>query len=161
MTATFRAVGPVEVPFFRDPGGKTIERDGLKAFWAKARCADDTGVYVFAVRTGRGALIPYYVGRTFRSFAKETFTNDKLLKYMRALNKEGHGTPVVFFLKELGVGAVNKAAIKALELEYINYGFAVNPSIENDRGIQNPVYEIESFGTRDASVRSLRRTFQL
>ena len=97
MTAKFEIIGPVEAPYSRTRNGRLFDSDKVKAFWASATCEKDSGVYIFCIRTARGKVVPWYVGRTYRSFTKETFTNDKKLKYSEAMIKNGQGTPVLFF----------------------------------------------------------------
>lgn len=60
------------------------------------------GVYIFAIRNGRGAGVPWYVGinegKGKSSLYREALTTDKLRKYARALAEESAGTALLYFL---------------------------------------------------------------
>lgn len=60
------------------------------------------GVYIFAIRKGRGAGVPWYVGinegKHKSSLYREALTTDKLRKYARALAEEITGSALLYFL---------------------------------------------------------------
>lgn len=72
-------------------------KDKLPEFWQREgpnAWAESVGVYVFAVRTGPGKLIPYYVGQTSKSFQDEVFVARNMRKYLRLLIDMKNAGPV-------------------------------------------------------------------
>ena len=129
--ASFKVVGPVEVPTISGKGGKSVKMSGLKQFWLDAGCGDKVGCYVFAIRHGRGTM-PHYAGRTAYKFSSECFQHHKLSNYHRALTTVAKGTPVMFFVVLTPTkGPKNTKAIKALEERLIGLGMRRNPNMAN------------------------------
>ncbi len=132
--ASFSIVGPIDIPTITRPGGKAIDRDRLDDFWADANCGGRVGCYVFGIRHGRGTL-PYYAGRTMKSFATECFQPHKLTKYHDALTHIRRGTPVMYFVVlEATRGRPNRNAIRALEERLIGLGIRRNQQMGNVSG---------------------------
>jgi hypothetical protein len=92
------------------------------------------GVYVFAVRKGRGAGTPWYVGlnegKSQSSLHRESLTNDKLRKYARALAEEDAGSALLYFLSPEDRRSDN---IPLLEEFLIWLGRQRNPRLLNSR----------------------------
>ncbi len=144
----FRVLGPYKIPVEIGPGGRVVDRAKLQAFWAQNGQATNKGCYVFAVRGSRSTT-PWYVGKTTRGFASEAFTEHKLNKYSQAFIHVRKGTPILFLLvSQQRKGKPNGRAISALELDLINAAFQVNDRLQNDRGIEAPIYEIEGIGSQ-------------
>jgi hypothetical protein len=162
----YRVEGPFEVPFVRRGNVKNLLRADLQS------CLGDFGAergcYVFALRGSRGALMPFYVGKTARTFAAECFTDNKLVKYNEVLFNETHGTPVMLLVvaERSRRGAFNGKALSALEEYLIGLGLQANPEIKNIRGTRqfDPPFQIEkvhvpSQGRVSSSVMAFKKTF--
>lgn len=130
----FKPHGPYQLidPVLR-LAGKTREVVGkeLRKWLADQPFGTGRGVYIFALRTGRGTK-PWYVGKTWGSFAVECSQAHKLLKYQRsmALSK---GTPLLFLLVDPSKKKANRRAIKMLEEELIAWAYERNPRLVNDQ----------------------------
>ena len=154
----FRILGPYKLPIDVGPGGRVIDRTKLPALWAQNGQGHNKGCYVFAIRGGR-STIPWYVGKTTRGFASEAFTDHKQNKYSHALIHVKKGTPILFLLvSQQKKGKPNGKAIGELELDLINAAFQVNDLLQNDRGIDAPIYEIEGIGSQGKPSKA-RQTF--
>ena len=128
---------------------KIIDRERLSEFWRQVDSGGRRGVYVFGIRASRGWK-PLYVGQTRKQTFKaridqHTQTNGDFNNMLKGIKK---GTPVLFLLGSVGRGKTNKSAIDELEIEFINYAFARNRNLHNDRGIRKPKYVIKGFGSR-------------
>ncbi len=138
----FKVVGPLKVKIEILRAGRAVEpRD----FWKDhPQHEGEKGVYVFAVKPPRtDANVPWYVGKASKTFGQEVFTDRNQLKYNRALARYGRGTAVLFLvIHPSGKGKTNRKHIGEIEDFFINQGFAVNPDIENDRGIKRPAWAI-------------------
>ena len=60
---------------------------------------DKMGVYVFCIRAS--GTLPWYVGKTQRSLAKEILDADKMVKYNDLLHTRRRGVPCFYFLAPL------------------------------------------------------------
>ncbi len=88
------------------------------------------GVYVYALRAGRG-YTPIYVGKATKSFKQECFTPDKIARHYSKSFGE-FGTPVMFFLvPETGRSAKTDLLISKLEKAVIRAGVNKNPDLSN------------------------------
>mgnify|MGYP001560557112 CR=1 FL=1 len=141
MPLVFVPEGPFEVPVEHLPRGRRIAASRqMREFWE--RVGDDIagakGVYLFAMRAGRG-FTPYYVGKAARQpFLRECYTPDKRNKFNAALAHQ-RGTPVIIFLPSpLRRGRTNLPAIAALEQEMIQYGYEKNPRLLNIHHASDP-----------------------
>lgn len=130
----FKPHGPFELG---DPvvrlAGKTREVVGkeMRRWLASQPQGGARGVYLFALRTGRG-VIPWYVGKTWASFSAECSQAHKLLKYQRAMALS-KGTPVLYLLVDPSSRKANRRAIKMLEEELIAWAYERNPRLVNDQ----------------------------
>ncbi|MCP3167349.1 hypothetical protein [Myxococcus qinghaiensis] len=131
----FEVHGPFEVPLEPGKHGKMVARD-LSGFWTGVGDVRwMRGVYVFAMRAGRG-YTPLYVGKAAeQSFEDETFALHKLAHhYGPTLLDYKRGQPVMFFIAHpLSRGAVNKRLIDQVETFMIDAASAKNPSLSNVR----------------------------
>jgi hypothetical protein len=102
---------------------------------------------VFGIRAGKGSK-PLYVGQV----KKQTFKKrvEQHIKYAGDFNSmlKGikKGTPILFLIGRVGKGKSSNSAIDELDIELINYAFARNPNLHNDRGIKRPKYIVAGFG---------------
>ncbi|HEY1682125.1 MAG TPA: hypothetical protein VGF98_10850 [Candidatus Tumulicola sp.] len=126
--ATFVPLGPFRLPIAKMPHGRRIDKDRMRTFFEESKCADDRGVYVFTLRTSRGAEYPYYVGHTLNDFASECFQPHKIEKYNDILARH-RGTAWMYFLAL--ESKYNEKAIKALEVTFIGLGMERNPRMRN------------------------------
>ena len=106
----------------------------LDAFWDEiGEHRHDVGVYVFAIRAGKG-YTPIYVGKTARqSFESEVFTvTNRANHYNPALLGYERGVPVLFLLVHpRGKGKVNQRAIDQVETFFIDVASNKNPDLSN------------------------------
>jgi len=141
MPTTFKVVGPVEVRREGGKGGIITRQEGTD-FWARApeakTVAGQQGCYVFATRAGRG-YTPWYVGKTTNSMRGECFQPDKTQKYNEALQKAGHGRPMLFFVVRCSGarGRVPSAAIGDMEKQLIHDGLQKNDRLLNTHNRNN------------------------
>ena len=144
MTANFEVTGG-SLPHKTFPHGvKQLDNDTLTEFWDVANSASRRGVYVFGIRAAKGWR-PLYVGCTKEQTFKARIGQQRD-KFNAILARVGKGTPYLFLIGRVGKGRDSNAAIDDLEIEFINYAFAKNPDLENDRGIETPGYQVHGFG---------------
>src|SRR2546426_8425647 len=129
-------LGAFDVPI--DESARAITpQEGPEFFEEHPHLAARRGVYVFAMRAGKG-IMPWYVGKAARGFRGECFTLDKALKYTIAMNKQGKGTPVLFFvaLPLRKKGPTNTTVIAGVETFLIRAAKARNPDLLNKQGVK-------------------------
>jgi hypothetical protein len=148
MTATFK-VSFGEIKCKTGSKGKLIDKKCMSTFWDSVGSGDSRGVYVFGVRAPRG-FKPLYVGRTkkqnFRTrIGQHVQSSVGFNKMLVGVRK---GVPVLFIIARVGKGRSSNSAIDELESDFINYAFARNKYLHNDRGIKKPKYLIKGFGIR-------------
>lgn len=133
--ASYTVAGPFDVPIHKARAGRLVRTGEGRAFFATHfSYAKRRGVYVFAMRAGKGAT-PVYVGKATKSFGQECFTPHKLGKCNEALADYAKGTLVVYFLcAPAAAGRPPEAEIGALEQFFIQNGVEVNPDLLNVRG---------------------------
>jgi hypothetical protein len=168
MPVSYSVKGPFSLPFKRTGKVKILERKDVKG--CLAEWEDERGCYVFALRGSHGSIVPFYVGKTAKSFASECFTDHKLNKYNAVLHKHTHGAPIMLLVvaKTGERGAFNKTALRALEEYLIGLGLQANPDIKNISGTKRfePPFNIEkihtlSRGSIPASVKAFKRAFEI
>lgn len=94
----FEVDGPYDVPVYRGNASRIIrEEEGDLFFSDNEEIAERVGCCVFGMRAG-GGIIPYYVGKATKGFAKECFTPHKIAKYNTCLSDYRRGAPVMFFV---------------------------------------------------------------
>jgi hypothetical protein len=129
----FAVHGPFEVPFEPNKGGKMVAKD-LSALWDDVGAnRHGKGVYVFAVRAGKG-YTPIYVGKTdTQTFEGEAFTvTNRANHYNPALLDYDRGKAVLFLIVHpSGKGAVNKKFINEIETFMIDIASIKNPDLSN------------------------------
>lgn len=131
----FRVEGPFKIPLHpaKNKAAKLIA-ENLDKFWAQDGnlFANRIGCYVFGIRVGRN-IVPWYVGKTRKSFEQECFQKHKQDHYAKALADVLKGTPVMFFVTyPLGKpGKTNEQNIDELETFLIQLAIDVNPKIRN------------------------------
>jgi hypothetical protein len=147
MTAKFRTNGD-EIKCVTKWGNKRVDTEKLKEFWANLEeMKTRRGVYVFAVHASKGWK-PLYVGRTkkqtFRArIAQHANRTGRFNKILKRIKK---GKLWLFFIGRVGKGKRSNSAIDDLEIEFINYAFAGNKNLDNDRGLKKPKYQVKGFG---------------
>lgn len=149
MTAKFEvSAGPLNCTRPRGVN-KRIDETCLDKFWSDVGSADRRGVYVFGIHAGPGWK-PLYVGetikQTFRKRMDQHIKYEKYKNFNQMLQGIKKGTPWLFLIGRIGQGKIGKAAIEALELEYINHAYARNDDLYNDRKIRTPPYSVGGFG---------------
>ena len=132
----FEVHGPFKIKPTVMKGGKIIDSASVKHFWHLHE-TDKTksGVYVFAIRAGRG-IIPWYIGKTTKTFESEIFQYQKLTKYHSTLMSIERGTPVFLFVEYPRVkGKLSSSKIDQLETFLIRAGKMRNKQIRNDKKV--------------------------
>ncbi len=166
---TFTVHGPFEIPVKKGKGGKGIDKDKLSEFWSEIAnakgIADKNGCYVFSVRLSKGAIKPWYVGKTSSCFRAECFADHKRTKYDEVLRDYGACTPVLFLLVSSVPQAKNR--ISDLEKFFIDLAVTANPEIQQTKDVPRPewtipgVTESNGKGGVPTAVLSLRKAFGL
>jgi hypothetical protein len=141
--ASFEVHGPFEIVYENRKGGRTLVFD---QFWSKDAeahyLAEERGCYVFAIRN-RG-LTPIYVGKATKSFKQETFNATNRHKYNNGFSEYGKGTPLMYFVVHATQrGPTNAKQIAEVEDFLIQAGVATNPSLQNVKGAQQPLWSIK------------------
>ena len=165
----FKVYGPFSLEVEKRPGGRFLITSN---FWQSNNqlkpIESKTGVYIFVLKPSKSQkFIPYYVGKATKSFGGETFTNDKLLKYQRALSRfKKCSTALFFIVSPSHRGPVNEKHIKQIEDEFTEVGYLVNPDIENKQGTKQPSWSIggvvrSKTKKRSSSAKSFSEAFQL
>lgn len=137
--------GPYQVPLEPNKHGKMVAKD-LSGFWQKVDgLRHQNGVYVFAIRAGRG-FTPIYVGKAVKqSFEGEVFTTHKLAShYNPALLDYKKGQPVLFLIahpKTKGIISTAKL-IDEVETFLINVASTKNPQLSNEKKRTAPQWRI-------------------
>src|SRR5580693_4761451 len=98
MMTILDVVGPLEVPFYKGKGGRTIRDEDVETFWATNRhYKHRRGCYVFGRRAGKGYTLGY-VGLAVKNLGQEVFAHHKLSRYQQFLVEYASGTPILFFI---------------------------------------------------------------
>ena len=159
--------GPFKIPYEKRKGGRFLVLDD---FWTEesgaSQLAYERGVYVFAIRNGRG-IKPIYVGKATKTFQQETFNPSNRNKYSNGFSEYAKGLPMMYFVVHpRQKGKVNLKAIDEIEGFLIQAGVAKNPDLQNVRGTQRPKWSIKGVirtgkGKRNATETSFRTTFDI
>jgi hypothetical protein len=118
--------------------------DDLGEFWTqveqeKTGLCNAKGCYVFGIKTsGSPSIVPWYVGKTAKSFDDECFQPHKRVIYAKAISYYERATPYLFLISRLttsgalykGAGAV---ATNFLERHLISLVLQVNSDLLNNR----------------------------
>ena len=140
-------LGAIDVPYSISDQKKTkfIESKDGKRFWQSPQglaISAKSGVYVFAVRAGRG-FRPIYIGKATRSFKSEVFKAHQIHHYNIALANTGKGTPCVFFICAPGSRKkVSRKLCGEIETFFIQLAVQKNPHLRNDRKTSLPEWVI-------------------
>lgn len=130
MPAEFIVHEPIAFKPTKAKRGVVIDKASIESFWKTAHgdIGSMTGIYVFALRRGKG-YTPYYIGKADRqTFIAETFTPRNVNAYQDVVSKE-HGTPIFIFLERKSARGPNSAAaIKEIEKDLIAMAYAKNPN---------------------------------
>lgn len=129
MAVEFIVKGPYELVPLKAKKGILIDDNSVAAFWSGAApVANESGLYLFALRRGRG-YTPFYVGKADKqTFKQETFTPRNVNGYLQTIVQEP-GTPVFFFLcRSSKPGPLSSDALKELEKDLIGMAYAKNPN---------------------------------
>lgn len=137
MATDLEVFGPFEIPVDRQ---KRIDDEQGRAFWKNAAVhdlRDKQGCYFFAFRAGRG-FAPWYVGKASKGFEQETFSDNKLKLYGRAIARAGKGTPVLFFVAPQGAKKkIPTSELNDLERQMIQDALAENEALCNTQHTKN------------------------
>lgn len=129
----FAVRGPFYVHLEPNAGGKMVAKN-LDAFWDEVgEHRHDVGVYVFAIKAGKG-YTPVYVGKTAtQSFEYEAFTaTNRANHYNPALLGYKKGLPVLFLIiHPKGKGKTNRRAIDQVETFFIDVASIKNGGLSN------------------------------
>jgi hypothetical protein len=165
--AQFTVSGPHLVPVYLGNAGRIVRaNEGTQFFTSHPAYATHRGVYVFAIKAGRG-YTPQYVGKATKSFGQECFQPHKLAKCNEALADYAKGSLVLFLLSvQAQKGAPPTAEIGSLEDFLIQTGVSVNPDILNVRGTKQASWVIKglirsSAGKPPKAAVELKRAFKL
>lgn len=142
----FKIEGPFRVRGTPLVGGEYIDREDGARFWRQkglARLAQRYGCYVFAMGAGPGVM-PFYVGRTVKSFQQECFQPSKLNHYNKALRCVKKGRSVLFFVvAPRKKGQRNKRVVSSLERYLIQQAKARNHRLLNKQAVKLPKWGIQ------------------
>src|ERR1700722_5922784 len=127
-----------ELPTYKDEHVRHLDLKSLNEFWQG--CDPEhggmrNGCYVFGIRTKN--ITPWYVGKTWKGFKKETFNPYQQTKINQFIND--HGTPVVIFVFKKfkkHESAYSKEVIRSLERFLIQTAVAMNPELLNVHGVE-------------------------
>ena len=165
--ANYTVAGPFDVTVYQAKASRIVRAEEGKAFFSThGGYAKRRGVYIFAVRAGRGAT-PVYVGKATKAFAQECFSPHKLGKCNEALADYAKGTLVIYFLcAPEAVGRPPQAEIGALEEFFIQHGVEVNPDLLNVRGTKQASWSVVGVvrarrGKPSQAAASLRKLFKI
>ena len=136
MTIKFKISKKYKIPTINS-GNICINEQKLEEFWKENDMGNKNGVYIFAMRKGHGAILPYYVGKASNGFKQECFTNHKIATYVNVLCKKG--TPFMYFIYSR---KSNDNIIKLLEKDMILRAAKINKNILNKNNI-SPKWIIE------------------
>ena len=172
----FEVYGPYEIP--RPKGSKAVVLDNAekRKFWDEVvgnnDLANACGCYVFAIGA-TGSYLPWYVGKTERSFKVKSLDPANILKFNQVMSARTRGTPYLFFLPKItDDGKFSKKSknpeITALESILIAQAIERNPKIKNISGTKMlRGIEVVGFFNSDVrgpgkkSVQHLRKTFNV
>ncbi len=144
----FEVYGPFEIS--RGENGLVDSTPSAKRkFWTEANAvasglANARGCYVFAVRAKRGTL-PWYVGRTNRSFSAESLGAHQINHYNQAIAGKIGVAPLLFLIaKQTDNGRFAKAvrkrgdAIEFLEIFLCGLALQRNRRLRNSKNTAYP-----------------------
>lgn len=161
--AEFSVYGPYDMPFEQAAGGRRLHYD---EFWQQSgevkKLADERGLYVFAIRAGKG-FTPIYVGSATKTFSQECFNPTNRHKYLEGMADYRKGSPVMFFLVHpKQKGKTNVRQITEMETFLIQLAAQKNPALQNVKGTAGPEWAIKgvvrsSKGKPSASARKFKR----
>lgn len=108
------------------------------------------GCYIFSLRTGRGSM-PYYVGRTWKSFADEVFQPQKISDHYQKIVARHKGTPTLTFVSLVNCrGPKPETAITELEKYLIKKAHRRNRNLSNRREVPKMRWTIKGVnGVKD------------
>ena len=154
--------GPFRIPLDTARAGPELLLDGFWNQGALATLRGHCGCYVFGLRRVKGAVVPQYVGLTWKRFDNEVFNRSNLVKYRNAVDAASRGQPVLFLIvPPHGKGKVSRKYIGEVESFLIQAGSARNPGIRNVKGRPRPKWLIRGVtgrrpGKSPTAARELR-----
>lgn len=118
--------------------------DDLSELWVqveqrKSGLSRAKGCYVFGIKTSGGrSILPWYIGKTTRSFDRECFQPHKRVIYGKALSYYKRAIPHIFLISRLTRGGAlykgaGSRATDFLERHLISLGLQVNSDLLNKR----------------------------
>ncbi len=158
--ATFRISDFYEVPVRKEVSARRIDKERIREFWADCKLGRRIGMYVFCVKTPR-SFMPWYIGKTYASFAGEVFQPHKIEKYNDCLAKIVRGNVGLIFVYKEGTGRPSDATVIELEREYINKGFQRNERLLNDLGRRKESFAIEGLGSSGRPTKAVQQFRQV
>lgn len=142
-TFQFEVYGPFDVPLRCGDSQRRLDPDGFWRTDTLSALRNQSGCYVFALRSVKGNFVPEYVGLTRRGFGREVFNPSNLNKYCRALTDARRRRPVLFLIAHpKAKGKSNQTYIGELETFLIQAGSTRNPEIRNTKGVPRPKWKI-------------------
>lgn len=169
----FVVKGPYPLPF-NEKG--MLDNEKIAQFFGRGAVGFSSkhGVYVFAVKHGQ-AYLPYYVGKTEKSFKAEIFNPSNLRKY-ELVFRERNGKPVMFLIvpsdeveltviKDKKVSKKRADIIKEIEEFFIQLSACVNPKLLNRQKAKGPKWSIKGVlntnqGRPDQDTSSFKSMFK-
>ncbi len=141
--AEFTVAGPFRMPSDQRAGGKKLH---YAKFWKQSDeiggLRKECGVYVFAVKAGKG-YTPWYVGKATKSFGQECFSPTKRVKFYNALAEYKQATPVLFFVRHpKKPGKTNEKEIEQIESFLIQLAAEKNENLQNVQKKKGPDWSI-------------------
>ena len=132
----FRVEGPFEIKPLHGTYGRLIQKEAIEKFWEEnPGCSEDSGCYVFGLRTG-GGFTPIYVGQSSNGFKHECFQHHKLTHYNEAIAMH-KGTPIMFFVvKDSGPQAIFQTCLDQVEHYLIQLAVQRNPNLANVKRVE-------------------------
>ena len=135
----------LDLPVIKQRGGRHLnEIAAKKVFKDNSAFTTSRGCYVYGIRAAKG-IKPVYVGKAVeQQLMEEALSADKICKINTAILKTRRGTPVVVFVvPDKKPGTVPTVQIGEIESILIQYAFAKNRNIENEKGVYKPRWFID------------------
>ena len=146
MTTELKLIGPIDVDYHDEKASKCILPENKKEFLVRLEnqsLADKSGVYIFAMRSGKG-FTPWYVGKATKTMRQECMEQHKLNKYGLVFAKGIHGSPVMFFIVPEGTKKKVPGKIcSEVEKGMIQYALVKNPELLNVQNAKGPDWLID------------------
>lgn len=181
----FEVCGPFDVPLTgqmkQSPNEvltKFFEHPNMSKYTkGNSALSEACGCYVFAI-SAKGGTLPWYVGKTGKTFRDECLTPNNIITFSKLLNVRGAnqvsgGKPKLYLLPQVTpngekFSAGDASSIEFLETMLINMGVWRNEKLENISKTKKVrelevagFYKSKQRGRRSEDVEKLRAVFDL